>query len=326
MDPPGPIGPGGIFLPDFRDASVAGSGSANPTRDTWLFRLARGGNWIIPAFLAVWLFLVVVPILVLVVFSFFESKNFTVIFKPSLATWSGLFDSGRFEVTLRTLRIALTVTLIELLAGFPFALWLAKGGASKAMRATVLALLTIPFFLDLSSRTIVWRAILGQTGLINSFLLSIGAIDRPMEWMLYTEWSVHFGMVLTYFPMMVLPIFTAMTAIDDTYIEASNDLGASPTQTLFNVIVPLSLPGVFAGVVLTLGSALAAWVEPSMLGGGFVNLLSNSVESAFTALRYPVVAALTTFVIALLVGLLLILTLVGRRFGDLSSAFKVLRS
>jgi spermidine/putrescine transport system permease protein len=305
---------------------VAGSGSANLTRDSWLSRLARGGNWIIPAFLAAWMFLVVVPILVLVVFSFFESRNFTVIFEPSLATWSGLFDSGRFEVTLRTLRIALTVTLIELLAGFPFALWLAKGGASKATRATVLALLTIPFFLDLSSRTIVWRAILGQTGLINSFFLSIGAIDRPMEWMLYTEWSVHFGMVLTYFPMMVLPIFTAMIAIDDTYIEASNDLGASPTQTLFNVIVPLSLPGVFAGVVLTLGSALAAWVEPSMLGGGFVNLLSNSVESAFTALRYPVVAALTTFVIALLAGLLLILMLVGRRFGDVSSAFKVLRS
>src|SRR5439155_921616 len=94
-------------------------------------------------------------------------------------------------------------------------------------------------------------------------------------------------------------VFPAMTAIDDALIEASNDLGASPTQTLFNVIVPLSLPGVFAGFVLTLGSALAAWVEPEMLGGGFVNLLSNSVESAFTALRYPVVAALTTFVIAL---------------------------
>ena len=90
--------------------------------------------------------------------------------------------------------------------------------------------------------------------------------------------------------------------------------------------MPLSLPGVLAGFVLTLGSALAAWVEPSMLGGGFVNLLSNSVESAFTALRYPVVAALTTFVIALLAVLLVVLMLVGRRFGDLSSTFRVLKS
>ena len=86
------------------------------------------------------------------------------------------------------------------------------------------------------------------------------------------------------------------------------------------------LRAVLAGFVLTLGSALAAWVEPTMLGGGFVNLLSNSVESAFTALRYPVVAALTTFVIALLAVLLLLLTLVVRRFGDLSSVFRVLKS
>ena len=78
--------------------------------------------------------------------------------------------------------------------------------------------------------------------------------------------------------------------------------------------------------MLTLGSALAAWVEPSMLGGGFVNLLSNSVESAFTGLRYPVVAALSTFVIALLAVLLVILMLVARRFGDLSSTFRVLKA
>ena len=103
---------------------------------------------------------------------------------------------------------------------------------------------------------------------------------------------------------MVLPIFTAISADRRSLVEASDDLGASPAQTLFNVIVPLSLPGILAGFVLTLGSAMAAWVEPSMLGGGFVNLLSNSVESAFTGLRYPVVAALSTFVIALLAVLL----------------------
>ena len=218
------------------------------------------------------------------------------------------------------------MTFIELLIGFPFALWLAKGGASKTTRAIVLALLTIPFFLDLSSRTIVWRAILGQNGLVNSVLGGLGLIDQPLEWILYTEWAVHFGMVLTYFPLMVLPIYTAISAIEDSLVEASGDLGASPAQTLFNVIVPLSLPGVLAGFVLTLGSALAAWVEPSMLGGGFVNLLSNSVESAFTGLRYPVVAALSTFVIALLAVLLVILMLVVRRFGDLSSTFRVLKA
>ena len=300
--------------------------SSRRARPFVLSRRFGDGQWVIPSFLLVWTVLVLVPLAVLFVFSFFETKNFAIVYKPSLATWAGLLESGRLDVTIRTLRIALTVTFIELLIGFPFALWLAKGGASKTTRAIVLALLTIPFFLDLSSRTIVWRAILGQNGLVNSVLGGLGLIDQPLEWILYTEWAVHFGMVLTYFPLMVLPIYTAISAIEDSLVEASGDLGASPAQTLFNVIVPLSLPGVLAGFVLTLGSALAAWVEPSMLGGGFVNLLSNSVESAFTALRYPVVAALSTFVIALLAVLLVILMLVARRFGDLSSTFRVLKA
>jgi spermidine/putrescine transport system permease protein len=294
-------------------------------------RLARAaeqiadGGWVVPTFLVAWFGLVVLPLLVLFVFSFFQTKSFVTIYHPSLDTWSSLFESGRFAVTLRTLRIALTVTLIELLIGFPFAYWLAKGGAGKTVKALVLALLTIPFFLDISSRTIVWRAILDQHGLINSLLLSLHIIQEPMSWMLFTEWSVHFGMIVTYFPTMVLPIYMAINIIDDTLLQASDDLGASPAQTLLHVVLPLSLPGIMAGILFTLGPALAAWVEPSMLGGGFVNLLSNSVESAYTALKYPVVAALSTFVIVLLGVLLLILMFVARRFGDLSSTFRVLR-
>jgi spermidine/putrescine transport system permease protein len=289
-----------------------------------LRRLLLEGRWTIPSFLVLWISLVIVPLVVLFAFSFFETRSFVTIYQPTLKTWYSLFESGRFEVTLRTLRIALTVTVIELLVGFPFALWLAKSRVSKTTRAIVLALLTIPFFLDMSSRTIIWRAILGQNGLVNSMLLGAGAIDAPMEWMLYTEWSVHFGMIITYFPTMVLPIYMAINIIDNSLIEASNDLGASPLQTLFQVIVPLSLPGVMAGVVFTLGPALAAWVEPSMLGGGFVNLLSNSVESAHTALKYPVVAALSTLIIVLLAGLLFVMILMARKFGNIASIFRPL--
>lgn len=291
----------------------------------WRAHLA-GRNAVIPVFLVVWIGLVILPLVMLFAFSFFETRTFVTIYKPTLNTWYSLFESGRFEVTLRTLRIALTVTLIELLVGFPFALWLAKGRTSKTTRAITLALLTIPFFLDMSSRTIIWRAILGQNGLINSLLLGLGLTGGPVEWMLYTEWAVHFGMVITYFPTMVLPIYLAINLIDDTLLEASNDLGASARQTLFLIILPLSLPGVMAGIVFTLGPALAAWVEPSMLGGGFVNLLSNSVESAYTALKYPVVAALSTLIIVLLALLFMTLLLIARRFGDLASAMRPLRS
>ncbi len=273
---------------------------------------SRIGLWLITLG---WFVMVIVPLIILFTYSFFSTEYFQTVYTPSLDTWTGLFQSGRFEVTLRTLRIALTVTLIELAVGFPFALWLAKGCASKSVRAIFLALLTIPFFLDSSSRTIVWRAILGQHGLINSLLMQVGVIDSPIEWMLYSEFSVQFGMLPVLFPSMVLPIYMAISLIDDSLIEASADLGATPAQTFWRVIVPLALPGVVAGFVFTLGPALAAWVEPSMLGGGFVNLLSNSIESAYTALRYPVVAALSTFIIVLLLALLAILMLLSRRFG-----------
>lgn len=276
-------------------------------------------------FLIVWFVIVLIPLGGLVVYSFFETKSFFTVYKPSFNTWISIFESGRFEVTLRTLRIALTVTVAELLIAFPFALWLSKGSASKTTKAVVLALLTIPFFLDLSSRTIIWRAILGENGLINSSLMGLGLIAQPLRGMLYTEWSVHFGMLITYFPTMVLPIYMGINVIDDTLIDASNDLGGTPVQTLTRIIIPLSLPGVIAGVVFTLGPALAAWVEPSMLGGGFVNLLSNSIESAYTALKYPVVAALSSLIILLLAVLVAGLALVSRRFGDLSSAFRVLK-
>ncbi len=297
-----------------------------PLAKSALSRYLANGNWVIPAFLVVWFALVVAPLAVLFAFSFFETKSYVTIYEPSLNTWVSLLESGRLGVTLRTLRIALTVTLIDLVIAFPFALWLAKGNASKSARAIVIALLTIPFFLDISSRTIIWRAILGENGAINTVLVNVGLIAAPMNWMLYTEWSVHFGLVIASFPTMVLPIYLAISIIDDALIQASGDLGASPAQTLFRVIIPLALPGLTAGILLTLGSALAAWIEPSMLGGGFVNLLSNSVESAYTALRYPVVAALSTFVIVLLVALLLMLLLVARRFGDLLSTFRVLKN
>ncbi|MBW3098033.1 ABC transporter permease [Pseudohoeflea coraliihabitans] len=299
---------------------------AGTTRWTGGLAAMSGRNWVVPGFLVIWTLIVIVPLVVLFSYSFFETKHFQTVYDPSFDTWISLFQSGRFEVTLRSLRIALTVTAIELLIGYPFALWLAKGGTTKTTKAVVLALLTIPFFLDLSSRTIIWRAILGQNGLVNSILTGTNLIDAPIEWMLYTEVSVHFGMIIAFFPTMVLPVYLAINVIDEALIEASEDLGATPFQTLKNVIFPLSLPGVLAGIVFTLGPALAAWVEPSMLGGGFVNLLSNSIESAYTALKYPVVAALSTFIILLLAVLLIIMLLIARRFGDLSSTFRVLKS
>ncbi len=284
----------------------------------------RAGSWVVPAFVAIWGTLLLIPLAVLFTYSFFDSRNFAMIYNPSLRTWSELFGSGRFEVTLRTLRIALSVTLIELVLGFPFALWLAKGRVRKSTRAVILALLTIPLFLDLSSRIIVWRGILDEHGFINTMLQHAGLITSPLRGMLYTEGAVQFGMVLSDFPLMVLPIYTSLVILDGTLMGAAADLGASPARVLRDVVIPLSLPGILAGTVLTLSAALAAWVEPAILGGGFVNLLSTSVESAFSTLRYPIMAALSTFAIVLIAGLLVLFLVVTRRVADVGGTFRSL--
>jgi spermidine/putrescine transport system permease protein len=278
-------------------------------------------DWVIPLFLVGWGLLVILPLVILVCFSFFESRNFMMVYQPSLKTWTELFSSGRFEVMSRTIRVAVSATVVDLLIGFPFALWLAKGAVTKQTRSIIITLLTIPFFLDLSSRVFVWRGVLDEQGLINTILLHLGLIRVPLR-MLYNEGAVIFGMVLTNFPLMVLPIYSAMATIDDTLLAAAADLGAPPRRILRDIVLPLAMPGVVAGVVFTLGPALAAWVEPSMLGGGFVTLLSGSIESAYEALRYPTVAALSTFAILVVAVIFWGFTMASRRFIDLKSLFR----
>ena len=283
------------------------------------------GGWVVPAFVAAWVVIVILPLLIMVAHSFFEMKNYQVSYDASFETWDSLIDSGRWIAAVRTLRVVLVLTVVEFLIAFPFALWLAKVCKSKATKAVIITLLTIPFFLDPSSRTIIWRAILGKNGIVNTVLMETGVIAEPMEWMLFSEFAVHFGMLAPYFPTMVFPIFLVVSLIDDDYLEAARDLGASKAHVLFHIILPLSLPGIVAGAVFTMVPLMATWVEPEMLGGGFVNLLGPSVEAAIRNLKYPTAAALSVFVIILLAVLLTLLVLATRRLGSIGDVFLALR-
>jgi ABC-type spermidine/putrescine transport system permease subunit I len=279
-------------------------------------------GWFTLIFLSGWIGIVLVPLLIISVFSFFSIKQYQMVFEPTLATWTGLFESGRWVVVARTLQFAVTVTIIELLLAFPFALWLAKGCRSDRVRALIITLLTIPFFLDASSRIIVWRSILGTNGVINTLLMNAGLIDQPITWLLYSGFAVHFGMIGSYFPSAVFPIFLTISLIDDDLIKASADLGASARQTLFNIILPLAMPGIIGGAIFTMVPLMAAWVEPQLLGGGQVNLLGQSIQSALSNLNYPVAAALSTIVIAILILLLSLLTLSLRGRMNMASIFQ----
>jgi spermidine/putrescine transport system permease protein len=225
---------------------------------------------------------------------------------------------------LRTLRVAALVTTIELAIGFPFAFWLAKQVRSVPIKVAILTLTVVPFFLSSAARAIVWRPILSSTGLINSLLVGSGLSPQPVEWLLFSEVSVHFGLVLLFFPSMLFPLFMSISLIDDEYLAASADLGASPVQTLWTVILPLAAPGIMAGVVFTIVPMLGEVAVPQLLGGGNVNLLGESAGAAVQSLNYGTGAAMCTLVLVMLLVLLALLLRLARRSGLFSGGFGAL--
>lgn len=274
------------------------------------------------SFLAFWLGAVLVPVGALVLWSFLAMEDYAFVWSLTLAAYQHIIDYGRYAVVLDTLRMAATVTLIELVMAIPFCLWLTKGNKSARVRAVTLALLTIPFFISLASRTFVFRPILGRTGLINSTLMDMGLISEPLNWLLFSEFAVHLGMIGPYFPTMAFPIFLAMSLIDDDLIEAARDLGATPQRVFLDVILPLALPGIVAGIIFTFVPMLGETVVPQLLGGGRVSMLGSSITSLLTVLNYGVAAALSVSVLVALAVLLGVLRLVPSDAMSLGTIFR----
>ena len=297
-----------------------------PARDWrhW-FAVTPAGTWTVYGYMVIWVLGVMVPLLGIVVFSFFSTKGIRFVFDPTFHSYVEIAVTGRYEVALRSLRLMATVTLIELLIAFPFALWLAKGVKSYIVKITTFTLLTVPFFLTPAARTIVWRVVLGREGLINTVLLQLGLIDAPLDWLLFSEFSIHLAFIGPYFPAMVWPIFLAMALIDDELLEASADLGGSPWHTLRYVIIPLSMPGIVAGVVFTFVPMLGDNVVPKLVGGGQIWLLGGSMYNLITAMNYSVAAAMSAIVLILMAALQVVLWLVFRRIGGLKEIFEVMR-
>ena len=267
----------------------------------------------------------IVPVAGLMVWPFLKFQNFHFSYSPTLDAILSVFESGRWYVTLRTLRIAATITAIEILISLPFAMWLAFVVKSARAKAFILATLTVPFFLSLSSRTIVWRSVLGNTGLINVTLQHLGLIQEPIDWLLFSEFSVMLGLIGPGFPTMILPIYTSLTLIDRELLEAGPDLGAPPHRVFLDIILPLILPGIVAGVIFTFVPMLGETVVPTLLGGGHVSLLGNSITSLIGVLNYTTAAALGLVVLVILLALLAILRSISGDSGQLGKVFESMR-
>lgn len=267
------------------------------------------------SFVLIWGIIALLPTAGLLLWSTLSMENFQIVWEPSLQAYRDVLASGRWQVTIRTLEIAAIVTLIEILLAVPFALWLAKGTNSVAVRTISLALLTIPFFLSLSSRTIVWRGVLGLNGPINAALMHLGIIHEPLDWLLFSQFSVILGLVGPYFPTMVFPLYLAFMLIDDEVLSASKDLGAAPSFTFWHVIVPLGIPGLGTGIVFTFVPMIGDPVVPELLGGGNVVVLSASVQSLLRILNYTVASALSVLMLVILMVMISLVAAITARFA-----------
>jgi ABC-type spermidine/putrescine transport system permease subunit I len=252
---------------------------------------------LVHAFAAVWTIGVLAPSIISVFLSVLGARGVHIKWSISLVTYRELLESGRWQVVLRTMGVAAGVSLICLVSGFPFALWLAKRARSKKLIQIIWMSLTIPFFLDPSARTIVWRTVLGTSGLINTALLKFHLINSPIEWLLYSNFSVYLGLIGPYFPNMVMPIYLAILLIDNDLLQASADLGASPAATLRHIVIPLAMPGIVAGIIFTFVPVMGDSVVPTILGGGKKEYLADAVMSLSTSMNYSGAAAFATIIL-----------------------------
>jgi spermidine/putrescine transport system permease protein len=179
-------------------------------------------------------------------------------------------------------------------------------------------LMFIPFWTSYVVRTFAWLPILGRTGLINYFLLRLGIVQKPIEWLLYNEFAVYVGLLYVYLLFMTLPIYLSLERIDKRLIEAAVDLGARPRNVFWRIILPLSWPGVMSGSIMVFLMGFGVFVTPTILGGPSGIMIGNAVADQFTAAsNWTFGALLSILMMAVVFGVIL----VSRRWVGIQQVF-----
>jgi putrescine transport system permease protein len=208
-------------------------------------------------------------------------------------------DDLYWKAYLSSLKIAVISTVLTLLVGYPMAYAMAR--APEHWRPTLMMLVILPFWTSFLIRVYAWVGILSTEGFLNQFLLWTGLISEPMT-ILNTNWAVYIGIVYTYLPFMILPIFAALDRLDGSLIEAAEDLGCSRMAAFWLVTWPLSRNGVIAGCFLVFIPALGEFVIPSLLGGSGTLMIGKVLFEEFFANRdWPVASAVAVILLLILI-------------------------
>ena len=211
---------------------------------------------------------------------------------------------------LSSLRLAATATALTLLIGFPLAYAIAR--APRGWRPLLVVAVVLPFWTSFLIRVYAWIAILRPEGVLDSILMALGVTSAPLN-LLNTQTAVLIGMVYSYLPFMVLPLYASLERLDRTLIEAAQDLGASAWRAFWTVTVPLAKPGIWAGVFLVLIPSIGEFVIPDLLGGSDTLMVGKVLWTEFFSNRdWPLASAVAVVMLVILVGPILIFQRVAK--------------
>jgi len=256
------------------------------------------------------------PYALMFCYSFWSvSSAQTIVHQWTLENYRDLASRAVYPETLfRSMWIAARVTLFSLLLGYPLAYYLSfQAGKRKDL---FYQLVIIPLWVSYLVRAYAWKTILGSDGVMNTLLQYLHVTQHPLDFLLYSPFAVVLTLTHIYTPFTFLPIYAALEHIPRNLVEASQDLGASPMQTFWRVILPLSIPGMLAGATFAFVLSLGDFLAPQLLGGPSGIMISNIVVSLFgAAYNWPLGAAIALCMLVLVVALLFLTERLERRWS-----------
>jgi putative spermidine/putrescine transport system permease protein len=260
----------------------------------------------------------VVPLAFVVMVSVWDYNDYAMLpgftARSYVETFEGCWDQlpglcTILKTYLSTVKFCLIVWLLTLVIGFTVAYFLAFHVRTLTMQMTLAIICTIPFWTSNVIRMISWIPLLGRNGLVNQTLVTLGIVDKPIDWLLYSDFAVILAFVHLYTFFMVIPIFNSMSRIDRRLIEAAYDAGATGWQTLWNVVIPLSKTGIVIGSIFVVTIVMGDFVTVGVMGGQQIASAGKIIETRLNAIQFPPAAANA---VILLVAVMLVMAALNR--------------
>ena len=274
-------------------------------------------SWLAIPFAIIFIAYFVVPLILTLIVSFWDYTEYSIIpdfiFSNYVYIFQGCFtfEDGlclTFKTYISTFFFCIFTWLITLLLGFSVAYFLAFYVNSLPLQITLFLICTIPFWTSNVIRMVSWIPLLGRNGLVNETLISFGLIQEPIEWLLYSSFSVVLALVHLYTLFMIVPIFNSMLRIDKEVIEAAYDSGANQFQIITNVIIPLCKPGIIIGSIFVITVVMGDFLTIGIMGGQQLASIGKIINTEMNYLQLPGAAANSVILLLITIFIIIVMT------------------